>query len=132
MPTSRRWACRCAATTTSASPCRSRAPGSRRRARRSRGARSPASSHCHERSPCMPASFLHDGDYLDHVPEAALQAGTVVVIADAIGIAVRTTPANSLGALAMSGVFDVPRAPEGVIPQGKSLYWHILDQRAVT
>lgn len=71
----------------------------------------------------MLATFVHDGAYLDHIPAADLPVGAVVVLTDAIGIAVRAIPAGSLGSLAMEGVFDLPRTPGALIPQGKRLFW---------
>ncbi|MBA2480461.1 MAG: DUF2190 family protein [Planctomycetes bacterium] len=77
----------------------------------------------------MSATFIHDGCYLDFTPPADVLAGTVVVLADAVGITRRPIPAGTLGALAMEGVFDVPRAPGGVINQGTRLYWDAATQR---
>ena len=71
----------------------------------------------------MLATFVHDGDFLDHIPAADLPVGAVVMIADAVGIAVRAIPAGSLGSLAMGGVFDLPRAPGALIQPGKRLFW---------
>ncbi len=78
----------------------------------------------------MSATFIHDGCYLDYTPPADVLAGAVVVLADALGITRRPIPAGTLGALAMEGVFDVARAPGGVIPQGTRLYWDAAGQRA--
>lgn len=78
----------------------------------------------------MTATFIHDGEYLDHIPAADLPVGAVVVIGDSIAIAQRPIPAGSLGSLAMEGVFEVPRAPGALIPQGKRLFWDPTAQRA--
>lgn len=78
----------------------------------------------------MIAIFLHAGDYLDHLPAADLPVGSVVVIGDTVAIAHRPIPAGSLGSLAMGGVFEVPRAPGALIPQGKRLFWDPAGQRA--
>jgi predicted RecA/RadA family phage recombinase len=78
----------------------------------------------------MIATFVHDGDSIDHTPVAALAAGTVIVLANAIGIATRPIPANTLGTLALAGVFDLPRDPSGLIAQGTTLFWDAAAQRA--
>lgn len=78
----------------------------------------------------MTATFIHDGEYLDHIPAADLPVGAVVVIGDTIAIAQRPIPAGSLGSLAMEGVFEVPRAPGALIPQGKRLFWNPATQQA--
>ena len=70
---------------------------------------------------------------LDYRPAADTPAGSVVVLADGtIGIARRSIPAGGLGALAMRGVFEVPRLAGGVIPQGKRLAWDPANSRATT
>lgn len=80
----------------------------------------------------MSATFIHDGEYLDHTPSADLAVGAVVVLAAAIGIATRAIPANTLGALAVMGVFEVPRDPSGAIAQGAMLFWDATAERATT
>jgi predicted RecA/RadA family phage recombinase len=78
----------------------------------------------------MSATFIHDGKYLDHIPAVALPVGAVVVIGDTVAIAQRAIPAGSLGSLAIEGVFELPRAPGGLIPQGKRLFWDPTAQLA--
>jgi len=79
----------------------------------------------------MNATFIHDGDSLDFRPVIDYPAGAVVVLADGtIGITRRAIPANNLGALAMRGVFEVPRQAGGIIPMGKRLAWDEANQRA--
>ncbi len=78
----------------------------------------------------MNATFIHSGEYLDHIPVADLPVGAVVVISDSVAIANRPIPAGSLGSLAACGVFEVPRAPGALIPQGKRLFWNPAAQQA--
>jgi len=78
----------------------------------------------------MIATYLHDGNAIDHIPATDLPLGAVVVIADTIGIATRPIPAGALGALALTGVFELPRVAGGVIPQGKRLTWDPVNQHA--
>ncbi len=78
------------------------------------------------------ATYIQDGLNIDHTPGSALAAGDVVVIGDLIGIAKVDIPANTLGALATTGVFDVPKTA-GVgeaIPAGAKVYWDVADQVA--
>ena len=77
----------------------------------------------------MSAVFIHDGEYLDHLPAVDIPLGAVVVLSDSIGIAVRAIPAGSLGGLAMEGVFDLPRAAGALIPKGKHLAWDPATQQ---
>ena len=66
------------------------------------------------------ARFIHDGNSIDHTPGADVSAGDVVVQGDLIGIA-----AGTLGALAVTGVFDVSKATgaDTAIAAGAKVYW---------
>jgi predicted RecA/RadA family phage recombinase len=78
------------------------------------------------------AQFIQDGLNIDHSPGSDVIAGDVIVQGDLIGIAKIDIPANTLGALATTGVFDVPKTT-GVgeaIPAGTKVYWDEGDQVA--
>lgn len=72
------------------------------------------------------AIYVHDGDYIDYTPSAAVAAGDVVVQGDLIGVAVRPIAANILGSLATEGVFDFPKATTGGsgLTAGTTVYWN--------
>lgn len=80
----------------------------------------------------MTATYIQEGDALDFIPATDVPLGTVVVVADTVGITTRTIPAGTLGALAVEGVFEVPRVPGGLIPLGKRLAWDPANSRATT
>jgi predicted RecA/RadA family phage recombinase len=82
----------------------------------------------------MPVNFVQDGDYLDYTPGAAIDAGDVVVVGDIVGVAKVAIPANTLGAIAVTGVYDVPKqASAGVaFNAGDLVYWNQADERAET
>ena len=82
----------------------------------------------------MPVNFVQDGDYLDYTPGAAVDAGDVVVVGDIVGVAKVAIPANTLGAIAVTGVYDVPKqASAGVaFNAGDLVYWNQTDERAET
>ena len=80
------------------------------------------------------AIFVHDGDSIDYTPSSDVAAGDVVVQGDLIGVAKRDIPAGTLGALAVTGVFDVPKA-SGVgtaIVAGAEVYWDAVNKRVTT
>lgn len=80
------------------------------------------------------AVFQHDGNAIDHTPAADVASGDVVVQGDLIGVAKTPIPANTLGALAVVGVFDFPKAT-GVgtaITSGTSLFWDEAAQQATS
>ena len=71
------------------------------------------------------AQFIHDGKSIDYTPGADVSAGDVVVQNDLIGIAKLDIATGALGALAVTGVFDLPKAT-GVgeaIGAGAKVYW---------
>ena len=55
----------------------------------------------------------------------------MVIIADLIGIARLDIEANTLGSLAVVGVFDVVKA-DGAIPSGATVYWDAGAKKATT
>ena len=71
------------------------------------------------------AQFIHDGKSIDYTPGADVSAGDVVVQNDLIGIAKLDIASGALGALAVTGVFDLPKAT-GVgeaIGAGAKVHW---------
>ena len=80
------------------------------------------------------ATFVHDGNAIDYTPGSDVAAGDVVVQGDLIGVAKQLIAANVLGALAVTGVFDLPKTA-GVgeaIAVGSKVYWDVADQVAKT
>ena len=77
----------------------------------------------------MLARYVQKGDSIDYRPTAAVAAGSVIVIADLVGIARLDIEANTLGSLAVVGVFDIVKAA-GQIPSGSTVYWDAGAQKA--
>ena len=73
----------------------------------------------------MSATYVQRGDAIDYTPAEEVSAGTVVVRGELAGVAKLDIPANTLGSLAVSGVFDLPKATgsESGIAAGSKLYW---------
>jgi len=80
------------------------------------------------------AKFIHDGNAIDYTPAAAVSAGDVVVQADLVGVAKLDIAADALGALAVVGVFDFPKATGAgtAIAAGANCYWDVADGEAKT
>ncbi len=78
------------------------------------------------------AVFVQAGDQIDYTPGAAVAAGDVVVQGDLVGVAKQPIAAAALGALAVSGVFDFPKATGGgsAIAAGATVYWDVGDEEA--
>ena len=80
----------------------------------------------------MIAKYVQKGESIDYIPSADVDAGDVVVIGDLVGIAKLDIAANTLGALALGGVFDLPKAAgEGkAITAGTILFWDAAEKQA--
>lgn len=82
----------------------------------------------------MAVSFIHDGRSIDYTPSAIVVAGDVVVQGDLVGVAKLDIPAGRQGALAVTGVFDFPKATGAgtAIAAGASVYWDAVEKVAKT
>ena len=80
----------------------------------------------------MVTRFIMDEDAVDYTPSADVAAGAVVVQGELVGVAVRAIPANTLGALTVTGVADFPKtAGTGSgIAAGANVYWDATNQVA--
>jgi len=81
-------------------------------------------------NPMATATFIHDGNTIDYTPSSDVAAGAVVVLGDLVGIAQRAIAANTLGALTLVGVFDLPKATGAGtgIAAGATLFWDAGNQ----
>jgi len=70
----------------------------------------------------MTATFIQRGDSIDHVPEEDIAAGQIVVIGDLVGIAKLDIKAGTRGALALTGIFTIPKWT-GAVDAGTKMYW---------
>ncbi len=82
----------------------------------------------------MKATFVHDGGSIDYTPSADVAVGDVVVQGELVGVAHRAIPANTLGSLAVTGVFDVAKATSAgtAITAGANCYWDATNKVATT
>jgi predicted RecA/RadA family phage recombinase len=80
------------------------------------------------------ATFVHDGGSIDYTPTTAVAAGAVVLQGDLIGVARTPIAANTLGSLAVAGVFDFAKATGAGsgIAAGATCYWDVADGQAKT
>jgi predicted RecA/RadA family phage recombinase len=71
------------------------------------------------------ATFRHQGAAIDHTPLADVAAGDVIVQGELVGVARLDIKAGVIGALAVEGVFDFPKAV-GVgtaLTTGTDVFW---------
>jgi predicted RecA/RadA family phage recombinase len=80
------------------------------------------------------AVFVHEGRAIDYTPSADVAAGNVVVQGDLVSVARSPIAANTPGSLAVSGVFDFPKAAGAGsgIAAGAKTYWDVADKQAKT
>jgi predicted RecA/RadA family phage recombinase len=67
--------------------------------------------------------FNSKGDTINYTPSADVAAGDVVVIGSLIAVASLGIAANTLGAVNVEGVFELPKAITGAIGAGALVYW---------
>lgn len=80
------------------------------------------------------AVFRHQGAAIDYTPAADVAAGDVVVQGELVGVARLDIKANTLGALAVEGVFDFPKAV-GVgtaLTTGTDVFWDAAASEATS
>lgn len=80
------------------------------------------------------AVFRHEGDMIDYTPASDVAAGDVVVQGSLLGVAKTDIKANTLGALAVEGVFDFVKATgTGTgISVGTAVFWNATNKVATT
>lgn len=68
--------------------------------------------------------YIQRGDTIDYVATGAVGYLDVVPLSNVqIGIALSDIPVGSVGALAVEGVFELPKTTPLVINQGDTIYW---------
>lgn len=80
------------------------------------------------------ASFVHEGNAVEYVAPSAVAAGAVVVQGELVGVAKLDILSGGLGALAVAGVFDFPKATGAAtaITAGANVYWDAAESVAKT
>ena len=80
------------------------------------------------------ATFVQEGCAVDYTPGADVAVGQVVVQGDLVGVAKQAIIANTLGSLAVTGVYDFAKATGGgsAIAVGAIVYWDDTNNVATT
>lgn len=79
----------------------------------------------------MYARYVQKGESIDYRPSETVAAGDVIIIADLIGIARLDIAPDTLGSLAVAGVFNVVKSV-GEIANGLAVYWDVTTKQATT
>ncbi len=56
----------------------------------------------------MQAQYIHDGKQVDFTPDVDVPVGSLVIQGDLVGVTKRDLKADTLGSIAVEGVFDFP------------------------
>ena len=78
------------------------------------------------------ADYVQAGDAVDYTPTVDMPAGTVIVQGDLVGVTKHDIKANTLGSIAVEGVFDVVKNSAAAISAGAKVYWDATATEAVT
>ncbi|MCP4892379.1 MAG: DUF2190 family protein [Actinomycetales bacterium] len=78
------------------------------------------------------ADFVQAGAAVDYTPTEDLVAGSVVVQGELVGFTKHDIRANTLGSIAVEGVFDVVKDSAVSISAGAKVYWDATNSQAVT
>ena len=80
----------------------------------------------------MDARYVQRGDAIDHTPIADVAAGDVVVLSGKlVGVAKLDIKAGELGALALTGVYEVAKASGVAFAAGMEVAWDAANKKAV-
>lgn len=71
----------------------------------------------------MTDKYVQKGDVINYTASAAISAGDVVVLKHCIGIALTDIANGDTGAVAIEGVFTVPKVSAAVFVVGEKLIW---------
>lgn len=80
----------------------------------------------------MDARYVQRGDAIDYTPMADVAAGDVVVLDNKlVGVAKLDIKAGELGALALTGVYEVTKNSGVAFAAGMEVGWNPTDKKAV-
>ncbi len=80
----------------------------------------------------MIAKYVQLGGAVDYRPIDKVSAGDVVIQGELVGVARLDILANTLGALAVGGVFDIEKEATEVISAGSLIYWDKTNKQATS
>lgn len=80
----------------------------------------------------MTTKYVQKGEIIDYTPTAAKASNTVVALGILLGVVCADIAANATGALAIQGVFDLPKKAGSAITAGAKLTWSAGDNAFTT
>ena len=79
----------------------------------------------------MKASFIQRGEAVDFIPSRNVDAGEIIRFGSLLGVVKIPVRAGELGALHLSGIYDVEK-DNGSIAAGSKVYWNESSELATT
>ena len=79
----------------------------------------------------MQAKFIQTGNSIDYTPSSDVSAGDVVIVGNIVGIAKLDIPANTAGAISLTGCFQIYK-DDVDISIGDAIYWDETESLATT
>lgn len=84
----------------------------------------------------MATSYVQKGEVIDHTPGSDVSAGDVLVIGNLIGVAHTDIASGEVGAVGISGVYELPKVSAAVIAAGETVNYDVsageFDDNAAT
>ncbi len=77
-------------------------------------------------------NYIQEGRILNLAFAADTEPGEVVVVGSIIGVAVAGGPADTLGAVQVVGVFDLPKKSTDTFDVGDKLWWDTVNGYSTT
>ncbi len=71
----------------------------------------------------MTTKLVQRGDVIDHVAGSNIASGAVVELKHALGVALTAIANGATGAVAIEGVFELPKVSAAVFVVGEKLVW---------
>ena len=79
----------------------------------------------------MDARYVQRGDAIDYTPLADVAAGDIVVLGKLVGVAKLDIPAETPGALALTGIYEVTKNAGTAFAAGSEVAWDATNKKAV-
>lgn len=79
----------------------------------------------------MKARYVQRGESIDFIPASDVAAGDIVKVGSLVGVAKLDIKAGELGALALTGVYEVAKATGLAIAPGMEVGWNPATKQAV-
>lgn len=77
----------------------------------------------------MATNYIAQGDVIDWVATGAKSAGAGCLVGVRVGVAIADIASGATGAVAMEGVFQLPKLSADVVAQGALVYWDNTNSR---